>query len=592
MAVVHFNAVVVGSGFGGAVTAFRLAEAGLSVCLLERGKAYPPGSFPRTPREMGRNFWQPGAGYYGLFDVRAFRRKLWCLVSSGLGGGSLIDANTLLRKDEKWFVHEEPDRNGYEYWPVTRADLDPHYDRVERMLGAQRYPFETHAPYNSTPKTRQLKYAAEQLGLEWDLLNLAVTFANKGCEPEIGMPIKGPENLHNAPRFTCRLCGECNLGCNFGSKNSLDLNVLTRAWQCGAEIRTLCEVREIGSRANGGYFVRYVEHRENVTAEESRRKHTPPLVEVTADQLILAAGTLGTNELLLRNRQQFPGISDRLGQRFSGNGNLLTFVFNARESRDGTTRPRLLDPSRGPVITSAVRVPDTADGGEGSGFYIEDAGFPLFLEWALEMMQPNALTRLAAFAGRSIWSLLSGDPVSNLSRELARAVGPGALSASSLPLAGMGRDSATGVLSLRQGELNIAWHDSRDSFARVRETAHDIARVWQADFHGNPIRTLGRAITVHPLGGCAMGRHAGEGVVDSYGQVFNYPGLSIVDGSVMPGAVGPNPALTIAALADRFADRIIETASRTTTRAIAPDSRTDRHSDALAQPTEAHTMSD
>jgi cholesterol oxidase len=559
MVVAHFDAVVVGSGFGGSVTAFRLAEAGLSVCLLERGKAYPPGSFPRTPREMGRNFWGPDTGYYGLFDIRAFRRKLWCLVSSGLGGGSLIDANTLLRKDEKWFVREDENQPGYEYWPVTRDELDPHY---ERMLSAQRYPFETHVPYSATPKTRQLKYAAEQLGLDWQPLNLAVTFANDGCEPEIGMPIAGPENLHGVPRFTCRLCGECNLGCNFGSKNTLDLNYLTRAWQCGAEIRTLCEVQEIGMRANGGYFVRYVEHQDAASAEEPAGLGVAPLVEISADQLVLAAGTLGTNELLLRNGHQFPRISPRLGQRFSGNGNLLTFAFNARESCEGKDRPRRLDPSRGPVITSAIRVPDAVDGGDGDGFYIEDAGFPLFLEWALELTRPNMVTRFAGFAARRLWSLLSNDPVSDLSRELASAIGPGTLSSSSLPLAGMGRDRANGVISLRKGHLDIDWDGSRDSVTRLHETAQAIARVWQADFQATPIKTLGRAITVHPLGGCAMGRYDGEGVVDSYGQVFHYPGLYIVDGSVMPGSVGPNPALTIAALADRFADRIIETANR------------------------------
>jgi cholesterol oxidase len=178
------------------------------------------------------------------------------------------------------------------------------------------------------------------------------------------------------------------------------------------------------------------------------------------------------------------------------------------------------------------------------------------------------LTRLAGFAIRRVWSLVTADPVSSLSRDISAAIGPGTLSSSSLPLAGMGRDRANGVMSLRKGHLDIDWEldDSRDSFARLRETAHEIARVWQADFHANPIRTLGRAITVHPLGGCAMGRNEGEGVVDSYGQVFNYPGLYVVDGSVMPGSVGPNPALTIAALADRFADRIIETAQQRSAR--------------------------
>jgi len=544
----HFDAVVVGSGFGGAVSAYRLAEAGLSVCLLERGKAYPPGSFPRTPYEMGRNFWQPDDGLYGLFDVRGFRRKLWCLLSSGLGGGSLIDANTLLRKDERWFVEEDA-KGGYVPWPVTRAELDPHYDRVEQMLGAQRY------PYPTTPKTRQMQHAAQRLGLEWQPLKLAITFANDGCAPEIGSPIVGPENLHGVPRFTCRLCGECNLGCNFGSKNSLDLNYLTRAWQCGAEIRTLCEAREIEPR-EGSYVIRYI--------ERSEEKRAGSLVEIEADQLILAAGTLGTTELLLRNRSRFPLLSPMLGRRFSGNGNLLTFVFNARETINGEVRPRLLEPSRGPVITSAIRLPDSVDGGDGPGGYIEDAGYPLFLDWALELTRPHALGRLAGFAGRRLWALFSGDAASNLGRELAAAIGSGTHSATSLPLAAMGRDRASGVIWLRHGQLDIDYDsdDSREIFDRLRTTAADIARVWQGDFQPNAIKAFGRAISVHPLGGCAMGRHRGDGVVDAHGEVFGYPGLFIADGSVLPGSVGANPALTIAALADHFADCIINTAPR------------------------------
>jgi cholesterol oxidase len=549
----HFDAVVVGSGFGGAVSAYRLAEAGRSVCLLERGKAYPPGSFPRTPYEMGRNFWQPENDLYGLFDVRAFRRKLVCLLSSGLGGGSLIDANTLLRKDEKWFVEEDA-TGGYAPWPVTRSELDPHYDRVERMLGAQRY------PYLTTPKTRQMRAAAERLGLDWQPLTLAVTFANDGCGPERGAPIVGPENLHGLPRYTCRLCGECNLGCNFGSKNSLDLNYITRAWQCGAEIRTLCEVREIEPRKSG-YAIRYIEH-----GDEQR---TASLVEIEADQLILAAGTLGTTELLLRNRSHFPLLSPTLGRRFSGNGNLLTFVYNARETSAGEARPRLLEPSHGPVITSAIRLPDAVDGGDGPGGYIEDAGFPLFLNWVLELTRPHALGRLAGFAGRRLWALLSGDPASALGRELALAIGSGTHSATSLPLAAMGRDRATGVIKLRRGQLDIDYdrNDSREIFDRLRATAADIADVWQSEFQPNPIKAFGRAVTVHPLGGCAMGRHRDEGVVDAHGAVFDYPGLFIADGSVLPGSVGANPALTIAALADRFADHMID--SRATKRRFA-----------------------
>src|ERR671919_2543583 len=132
----HFDALIVGSGFGGSVMAYRLAEAGLDVCLLERGRPYPPGSFADTPNEMARNFWDPSEGYYGLYDLWSFR-GIEALVSSGLGGGSLIYANVLLRKDPEWFVNEAG-----EDWPVTRAELDPHYDRVEKILAPTPYPFD------------------------------------------------------------------------------------------------------------------------------------------------------------------------------------------------------------------------------------------------------------------------------------------------------------------------------------------------------------------------------------------------------------------------------------------------------------------
>jgi cholesterol oxidase len=157
----HFDAIVVGSGFGGSVMAYRLAEAGKNVCVLERGKSYPPGSFPRGPHGMKTNFWDPSRGLHGMFNVWSFR-NIGAVVSSGLGGGSLIYANVFIRKDEKWFVKEDLAKGGYESWPVSRADLEPHYDRVEKVIQPQTYPFEF-SPYDTTPKTHAMREAAAAL---------------------------------------------------------------------------------------------------------------------------------------------------------------------------------------------------------------------------------------------------------------------------------------------------------------------------------------------------------------------------------------------------------------------------------------------
>jgi cholesterol oxidase len=559
----HFDAVIVGSGFGGSVMAYRLAEAGLRVCLLERGKAYPPGSFPRSPYRMRKNFWDPSEGLHGLYNFWGFR-GLDALVSSGLGGGSLIYANVLLRKDEKWFVKEDVSNGGYEYWPVTRADLDPHYDRVEGMMRPQRYPFDR-SPYDETSKTRAFWEATRRLGHEPFLPNLAVTFANEGEEPIPGEPIREEHpNLHERTRYTCRLVGECDFGCNYGSKNSLDYTYLSAAKRLGAELRTRCEVRSFEPRGGGGYNVHYVYHdpeREGSKTDTSGL----PLETLTADRLVLAAGSLGSTFLLLKNRSAFPRISRRLGTRFGGNGDLLTFAIKSSEESGGARVPRVIDPGYGPVITSGIRVGDELDGEEGRGFYLEDAGFPEHLTWILQVFDtPGALWRWRMTASNLVRSWLGREPESDLGAEISELLGQTDLSAGLLPMIGMGRDIPDGNMTLRGSKLDIDWRKLKSGpfFDRLRDTARRISDELGADFEDNPIWYLGRVITVHPLGGCPMGRDAGEGVVDAYGEVFGYPGLYVADGSVMPGPVGPNPSLTIAALADRFAERLLERARR------------------------------
>ena len=544
----HFDALIVGSGFGGSVTAYRLAEAGLDVCLLERGRPYPPGSFPDSPHEMAQNFWDPSEGYYGLYDLWSFR-GIEALVSSGLGGGSLIYANVLLRKDERWFVNEDLERGGYESWPVTRAELDPHYDRVEAMIKPQRYPL-GHPPYDTTAKTHALAAAAERVGRKAELPPLAVTFANQGRPPVPGELIEEQPNLHGAPRYTCRLVGECDIGCNLGAKNTLDFNYLSAAKRAGAELRTGAEVRSFTPLDRGGFRISYVTH-------PGREEHT-----VSAKRLVLSAGTLGSTFLLLKNRDAFPGLSPRLGSRFCGNGDLLTFAVNTSEPTD---------PARGPVITSAIRYPDELDGegDSGRGFYIEDAGVPGFVPWLVQSSDaPGSLRRAARVAWRILRQRLVGDPESNLSAEAAGIIGDGRLSGSFLPLLGMGRDIPDGQMKLtKRGYLDVDWRTRKSGpyFDRLRAESRRLAVAMGAEkFVDNPLWLLRRVITVHALGGCPMGRNPEEGVVDPYGRAFGCEGLHIADGSVMPGPVGPNPSLTIAALADRFADSIIEEEGRPT----------------------------
>ncbi len=538
-----YDVVVIGSGFGGSVAAHRFAEQGRSVLVLERGRAYPPGSFPRSPRGVATNFWDPSEGLLGLHDVWSFR-GIDALVSSGLGGGSLIYANVLLRKDEAWFRQPVPGRPGEEEdWPVTRADLDPHYDRVLEMLAPQTLP--VGAPGYDLARTAALRDAAARTGRPWQLVPVAVRFAGAGEPPVPGAPLAAAEygNLFGAPRRTCRLCGECAVGCNDGAKNTLDHTYLSAAAHHGALISPLSEVKEL-SRECDGLEVRYLARPD--PAEGPAGQPAPPVsVRARARRVVLAAGTLGTTFLLLTNRQRLPGLAaDALGTRFCGNGDLLGFVRGA--SRD-------LDSSRGPVITSAMRTEEA---------YVEDAGYPVSVEWLVEhgRLWP-ALRRAAVFAWRRLRALLTGGGGTNLSAQVATLLGDGRTASRSTALLGMGRDVPDGRLFLSAPDrLESDWTvaTSRDYFRRLEAAMGEIAAAMGGRYRRSPLWWLRRVVTVHPLGGCPMGRGPAEGVVDPWGRAHGVPGLYIADGSVMPGPVGPNPALTIAAFADRVATAALE----------------------------------
>jgi cholesterol oxidase len=545
----HFDAVVVGSGFGGSVMAYRLAEAGLSVCVLERGKAYPPGSFPRSPWEMGRNFWDPREGLHGLFDIWSFR-GIGGVVASGLGGGSLLWSNVVLRKDRSTFVQEDD-----EYWPLSYDDLEPHYERHERMLKAAPYPFDLE-PYSRTYKTKAMQYASGQLGLEWILPKLAVTFDPGDGKPVPGEPIRGEENLHGRTRLTCLLCGECNIGCNYGAKNTLDYNYLSLAkLQHGADLRTLCEVKAFAPRDGGGFTIDYVDHTE--APEGEKRGSALPRHRLTADRLVLSAGAFGSTYLLLKNRDAFPGLSERLGTQFCGNGDLLALAVKARENGG----PRIVDPGYGPVITSTIRMKDKAEGGETRAYYLQDGGHPQIVNWIFEASyQLNVIRAGLRLAKRLVRKWLRLDRRSDVGRDFAGFFSPATLTSTSMPLFSMGRDTPDGTMTLTDdGYLDLDWNKrgSTPFFEHLRGTARQVADVLGAKFMDNPSWYASRVATVHPLGGCPMGENVQGGVVDSYGRVFGHPGFLIVDGSILPGPVGPNPSTTIAAVAHRAADQLI-----------------------------------
>lgn len=532
-----FDAIIVGSGFGGAVSAYNLAEAGMQVCILERGALWPPGSFPRYPREFRNAVFDPSRGRLGLFNLWSFRR-IDVLTAAGVGGGSLLYANVLLRKDRESFVRDD----GIP-WPLSYEDLEPHYERIEALLQVRPYPGDANG--FDVPKHAALREVAARTNLETTAAPLAVAFGRSPTSaPEIGAALEHSQNLHGAPRESCRLCGECDVGCNYGSKHTLDLNLLSHAVKRGAVLRPLCQA--VVLRPDGdGYAVDYVEHepQQNVHSTELPRR------TLRTRQLILAAGSPASPYLLLKNRRFFPKLSPRLGERFAGNGDLLGFV---------TSSDRNLDCYRGPVITSVVRSRDR----HGESMYVEDAGVPNFVAFFVEGLlskRTAAVRTLLRFFGRYLVRIFSLSRSPNLGSVVGDSFGRAVFSATMLPLLGMGRDVPDGRLYLKNGKCRSDWspRSSRAFFRDLQALMQRIAAGLGGRFRSNPLGSLGRTITVHPLGGCVMGRSPEEGVVDENGEAFGYPGLFVVDGSTMPGPVGANPALTIAATADRCARKIV-----------------------------------
>jgi cholesterol oxidase len=530
--------VVVGSGFGGSVVACRAAEHGQHAVVLERGRRYLPGDFPRTPLQLSTATWDPSEGLYGPFQIWSFRR-LVALAASGVGGGSLIYANVTMPMPPEWFDL------GRGHWPLDYDDIAEHYPAVQKMLGAE--PMPTHLDPH-VPKVAMFNRAAERADLRAVRAPLAVTFSAP-TQP-LGAPIPQVEGEPGPHRRTCRLCGECDLGCNDGAKNSLDHNYLARAEArtrpAPAQVRELCDVRRI-TAVDGGYLVEYLQHEvpDPIWARTRRPAGAgTPYRSIFARRVVVSAGALGSTRLLLANRVGLPNLSPALGTRFSGNGDALGFLAGSPAT--------IAESSGGPVITTYVRDGD---------HLIEDGGQPAWAAWMATGLQPAVYARglkLLATRWARRWV---GRNDADIGAQIATVLGAAHTARRTLPLLAMGMDVRTRTMRLdRAGRLHVDWSpkDSADYFAGVWATMSDLADEPGARFRRFTSAWLSKNVTAHPLGGVPMGADPWTGVVDSYGQVFGHPGLYVADGSVVPGPVGANPSMTIAALAERFATRMLE----------------------------------
>ncbi|GAA4707899.1 cholesterol oxidase [Promicromonospora umidemergens] len=497
---VHADAIVVGSGFGGAVAAARLAQAGYSVTVLERGRRWRPGDFPREPALDQGWLWSVDRG---LYDIRWLDGML-AVQAAGWGGGSLAYANVFARPfdaalSDRWPAH------------LRRAELDPYYDLAAHMLGV--------APVGDDPRTGQAPARTtliEQLMQHTDRPdaierpNLAVTFG----DPDTWRP-----NRHGVPRRGCAFVGECVIGCNHGAKNSLDATYLAAAERNGARSVTDAEVTRIRPSADGY----------RVTTTTPSDPDAPPRTW-SARRVILAAGAVATTELLLRSRvdRTLPRLSPLLGHGFSGNGDFLTLAELRQQRGDMTT---------GPTITTntVLDVPE----GRGSVWYqVQDGAFPAVLHDLFDSMIPGQRARnwwrrrFAAPDARRVFTVLA-----------------------------MGHDSGDGTLRLdRSGNLVLSWRNRWQThlYRSQRRVGPLLARLLDARlYHPITWSVLRRTTTVHPLGGVRSGHDATSGVVDDIGEVHGHPGIFVVDGSTLPASTGVNPSATILAAAERSIEAII-----------------------------------
>jgi cholesterol oxidase len=509
----HYDVLVVGSGFGGSVTALRLTEKGYKVGVLEAGRRFTDDEFAKTSWRVRKFLYAPRLGLYGIQRIHLLPDAV-VLCGAGVGGGSLVYANTLYVPPSEFF--QDTHWSGITDW---EAELAPFYDQATRMLGV------TQVPHRS-PLDDVFAQVADEMGVgdTFKLTPVGVYFGEGAgkTDPDPYFGGVGPA------RTGCQECGSCMTGCRHNAKNTLPKNYLGLAEAAGAVVHPLTTVRIVRPRAQGGYAVETVR-----TGPMMRGGRT-----FTADHVVVAAGTFNTQKLLHRMRDEgfLPRISARLGYDSRTNSESIVGAVSTRKDTDFT---------KGVAITSSF-FPDARTHiepvryGKGSnlmgllGTVMTDGvdGVPRWKVWAKELA---ANPRIAA---RSL-------SVRRWSEKGAIALVMQSVD-NSLTVRGVKGKLGFRLTSKQgDGEPNPTWIPAGNEASR-RIAEH---------IDGFPMGQLGDLIdapmTAHFVGGCCIGADADHGVIDAYQRVFGHEGLHVVDGSAISANLGVNPSLTITAQAER-----------------------------------------
>ena len=522
-----YDVLIIGSGFGGSISALRLTEKGYRVGVLEAGRRFADEDFAKTSWDLRKFLWAPKLGCYGIQRIHPLRNVL-ILAGAGVGGGSLNYANTLYVPPEPFF--KDPQWSHITDW---RAELTPHYQQAQRMLGVVENPTFTDAD-------RILKEVADEMGCgdTWVPTPVGVFFGVDGTKAP-GTTVPDPFFGGAGPERTgCLECGSCMTGCRFGAKNTLLKNYLGLAESAGAQVFPMTTVKSFGQRSDGLWEVRTVR-----TGSWLRRdKRT-----FTAEHLILAAGTWGTQHLLfnMRDKGMLPRLSDQLGVLTRTNSESIVGAGRLKVSPD-------LDLTHGVAITSSIH--PTAD------THIEPVRYGKGSN-AMGLLQ-TLMTDGPGPGGTDVprWKQLvetaREDPGAML-----RLLNPRQWSERTVIALVMQHLDNSITTFTKRGKLGIRWFTSKQGHGEPNPTwipaGNQVTRRIAEKIDGVAGGTWGELfnipLTAHFLGGAAIGDSPERGVIDPYHRVYGYPTMFVVDGAAISANLGVNPSLSIAAQAERAA---------------------------------------